>query len=82
MPLQTEVSGCFVFGGTGVCIQGLVLAKQERYTLTVPPTLLALVIFQIGSCVFAQASLDCDPPIYVSCVAGMSDTCYHETKSS
>jgi hypothetical protein len=34
-----------------------------------PPTLFSLVIFEIGSCIFAWVDLDHDPPHYTSCVA-------------
>jgi hypothetical protein len=37
-----------------------------------PPHLFALVIFWIGSGVYAWASLDCGLPIYASCKAGMT----------
>jgi hypothetical protein len=37
-----------------------------------PPAHFALVIFGIGSCVYAQASLDCDPPSNTFQIAGMT----------
>jgi hypothetical protein len=42
-----------------------------------PPAFFALVIFQVGSCVFARAGLDHDPPTYVSCVTGMTGIHHH-----
>jgi hypothetical protein len=36
------------------------------------PSPFALVIFGIGAHAFAQASLQHGPPIYASCVAGMT----------
>jgi hypothetical protein len=41
------------------------------------PTLFALTIFQVGSSVFAQATLDCTPPTYTSRVTGMTGSCHH-----
>jgi hypothetical protein len=46
---------------------GLVL---PRHTLAI----FALVIFQIGSCIFDLGSLGCDLPIYI---AGMTGTYHH-----
>jgi hypothetical protein len=40
-----------------------------------PPALFALAIFQTGSCLFAQAGLDCDYLIYVFLIAGMMPLC-------
>jgi hypothetical protein len=43
-----------------------------------PPTLFALVIFQIRSHFFPRlAWTDWDPPIYISCVAGMTRIEHH-----
>jgi hypothetical protein len=45
-----------------------------------PPTLFVLLIFfPLGSLIYAQASLDHDPPIYTSCVTGITDM-YHHTQ--
>jgi hypothetical protein len=41
------------------------------------PALFLLVIFEIGSCTFAWASLDGDLPVEASCLAGMTGVCYH-----
>jgi hypothetical protein len=41
----------------------------------------ALFIFEIGSSVFACASLNHDPLIYVSHVAGMKGMCHHTSFS-
>jgi hypothetical protein len=49
-----------------------VFARQALYHLSPPPTLFALVIFQIGSCIYAQAHLSHNPPIYASRAAGMT----------
>jgi hypothetical protein len=42
-----------------------------------PPALLDLVILQIGSHIYAQASLDIHSPIYTFWIAGMTDDCHH-----
>jgi hypothetical protein len=42
-----------------------------------PQVLFTLGIFQIGSCIYAQASLDCNPLIYASLIAGMTSSCNH-----
>jgi hypothetical protein len=47
--------------------------------LSQSPALFDFVIFLIGSYVFVQAHLDCNPPIYASCVAGMTGS-YHHTQ--
>jgi hypothetical protein len=62
----------FVFG-----TQGIALARQMLYTWTTPPTLFASGIFQIGSNIYAQAGLDCDPPIFASHIAGITGTHHH-----
>jgi hypothetical protein len=41
-------------------------------TSAIPPFLFALAVFQIGSCIFAQAELDHGPPIYTSHIPGMT----------
>jgi hypothetical protein len=41
------------------------------------PALFALVVFQIGSRIFAQAGLDHDPSVYVSHVAGITGSHHH-----
>jgi hypothetical protein len=41
------------------------------------PLLFDLVIFKIGSCVYAQASLGHDPPSYAFLVLGMTDVYHH-----
>jgi hypothetical protein len=41
------------------------------------PALLALCIYGIGFYIYAQASLDHNLPIYVSCIAGMTGTHHH-----
>jgi hypothetical protein len=42
-----------------------------------PPVLFALGICWIGSHIYALASLDCNPPIYASCVFGMTGMHHH-----
>jgi hypothetical protein len=42
----------------------------------IPPALFALGIFQIRSHISSWTSLDCNPHIYTSCIAGMTGT-YH-----
>jgi hypothetical protein len=42
-----------------------------------PPALFALVIFPTVSHVYALASLDLDPPIYASCLPGMTGMYHH-----
>jgi hypothetical protein len=46
-------------------------------TWAMHPALFVLGIFQIGSCIYAWASLDCDPPTYPSHVAGMTGAHNH-----
>jgi hypothetical protein len=60
---------------------GPMLARQVLYHLNHAPnpSFLLLIIFLIGSCVYAQAVLDHNPAIYASHVAGMADT-YHHTQ--
>jgi hypothetical protein len=55
-----------------------VLARHSTTYLSHAPALFALVTLQIRSRVFVRASRDHDPPIYVSCVAGMTGVCYHD----
>jgi hypothetical protein len=57
----------FFFGG-GV----LGFELRDLIFLGKPPALFALVIFQIGSHVYTQAVLDCSPPLYASCGAGIT----------
>jgi hypothetical protein len=42
-----------------------------------PPALFVLVIFEIGSLLYACAALDYDPPIYASCMAKVTGSHYH-----
>jgi hypothetical protein len=53
------------------------LADKYSATWTMFPTLFTLVIFDMKSHVYAQAGLYCHPPIYTSCVAGMTGTSHH-----
>jgi hypothetical protein len=48
-----------------------VLVRQVHYHLS---ALLALGILGVGSHIFAKVSLNLDPPIYASCIAG-DDRC-------
>jgi hypothetical protein len=61
-----------IFLGVGIWTQGLVLAKKALYTWAMTPVLFALGIFQIESRVYVWAGLDWDPPIYATCVAGVT----------
>jgi hypothetical protein len=54
--LGSIIPPTFYFGGTGVWTQGLVLTRQVLYCLRH-----FLLIFPIGSCIYAQASLDLHP---------------------
>jgi hypothetical protein len=38
---------------------------------------LLLVIFQIGPPIYAQASLDFNPPVYTFLIATMTSSCHH-----
>jgi hypothetical protein len=60
----------------GFELRALCLLHKHSTTWVKSPVLFALVIFQIRSCVFAWTRLDLDP-IYASCVAGKTGTCYH-----
>jgi hypothetical protein len=42
-----------------------------------PPALSAVVIFQIGSCIYACAGMDHNPSIHAFYVAGMTGMHYH-----
>jgi hypothetical protein len=50
---------------------GLSLARQVPYHLSQVPSPFALIISQIGSCVFAWVSLDSDPSICLSHTEGI-----------
>jgi hypothetical protein len=47
------------------------LLERHSPSLAPPPPIFVLVIFEIASHVYAQASLDHDPVIYASFIAGM-----------
>jgi hypothetical protein len=61
-----------LFGGPRVWTEGLACARQALYHLT----LFALVIFLIGSHVYAWDGLDHNP-IYTSHTAGVTDVWHH-----
>jgi hypothetical protein len=46
------------------------------------PVLFALVIFWIGACIFAQASLNYILSVYASCVAGVAVICHNAQLTS
>jgi hypothetical protein len=46
----------FFFGSTGICAQGLTLARQVLYHLSHSLALFAVIIFGIRSSVFARGS--------------------------
>jgi hypothetical protein len=52
------------------------LARQVLYRGSHTPALFALVTFQIGSCIYALAGLDCDPPISASLITGVIGICH------
>jgi hypothetical protein len=58
----------FSFGGPGVQTQGLALARKAFYHLghTLNPFCYFFLTF------IPWAGLDLDPPIYASCIAGMT----------
>jgi hypothetical protein len=58
----------------GRTTEGLILVRQVLYNLSHVSSPFVLVIFQTAFCFYAQASLDYDPPIYVSHSAGMTGT--------
>jgi hypothetical protein len=62
----------FFFCGTGVWTQDLTLARQALYPLSHDSSVFALVIFWIVTCIFTQAGLEHNLPIYASCIAGMT----------
>jgi hypothetical protein len=41
------------------------------------PIFFSLVIFQVGSHIFAGVILDCDPPTYASHIAWILGVCHH-----
>jgi hypothetical protein len=53
------------FGGTGVCTQGLTLARQALLSLRRSASLLSL-IFQTESYFCPELALDCNPPTSTS----------------
>jgi hypothetical protein len=66
---------CFVL--LGMKPRALNVLGKALYHLTYTPALFTLVIFGIGSPVYAQMGLDHDPPIYASGVVVMTGTCHH-----
>jgi hypothetical protein len=38
---------------------------------------LCFIYFWVGSHFYAQVDLDPDPPMYLSCIAGMTSVCHH-----
>jgi hypothetical protein len=67
----------FFFAVTRVCTQGLMLARKAPFHLAMPPAFYPLVIFETESLVFAWVDLDLNPPIYASCIAGMTGMHHH-----
>jgi hypothetical protein len=51
--IKTQEKAIFGFGNTWVQTQGLILARQVFYHLSHTPAHFALIIFQVGSHVFA-----------------------------
>jgi hypothetical protein len=50
------------------------LASQALYHTANP---FSLIIFEIGSSIFAWTGLDCSPPTYIPYIAGMIDVRHH-----
>jgi hypothetical protein len=61
----------FFCGSAGIWTWGLMIASHT----TTP--FCARYFFLLGSHVYARASLHWDPPIYTSCIAGMTGTHHH-----
>jgi hypothetical protein len=55
----------------GVELRASDLLSRHSATWATPKALFALGIFYVVSCIYVQAGLDCNPPIYTSCLAGM-----------
>jgi hypothetical protein len=62
-------------------LMAVCLLSRCSTTGTTLLTLFVLVIFQIGSSVFAWADLNQSPPMYTLCVAGMAGMCHHTQPS-
>jgi hypothetical protein len=72
----TSLSFYFFFGG--VWTQNLGFARQVLYHFKLIQPFFALVVFQIGSCIFCVGlALDLDPPNYVFYLTGLTDICRH-----
>jgi hypothetical protein len=71
------VSFLFFPGSTRTWIQASCLVGRFSATWTTPAALFVLVVFQIRSQVFVLASLDLDPPIYASCIFGITGAHQH-----
>jgi hypothetical protein len=70
-PRHCKKINFFLLAVLGVELRASLLLGRCSITWAMPSTLFALV-FGMGSCVFAQASLDCDPTIYTLHIAGMT----------
>jgi hypothetical protein len=68
----------FFFAVLGFELRALCLLGQGCATwATLPAALSALVTFEIEFHFYAWAGLNHNPPIYASCVTGVTDTCHH-----
>jgi hypothetical protein len=75
-PLSYNFTFLFLGGGsTGVWAQGLALTRQVLCHLSPNPFLLLVISSDRVSCFDTEPALYCDPPTYVSHVAGMTGAC-------
>jgi hypothetical protein len=66
------------FDGSGVGTQDLVLVMQILYQLShVPGLSLAILIFLLGSCIFAQTGLGCNLYTHTSFIVVVTGTHNH-----
>jgi hypothetical protein len=64
-------------GSTEIWTQGLMLDRQILYHLHHSSSPFCFSYFSNSLVFFVQASLDPDPPIYASRIAGITGTCHH-----
>jgi hypothetical protein len=68
----------FFFCSIGVLTQGLMISRWVLYHLSHTPSPFCCgYFFEMGSCIYALANLNCDPPTYVSCTGGVAGTPHH-----
>jgi hypothetical protein len=67
----------FIFGSTGIWIQGHALAIQAHHQYSHASRPFGLVIFQVTSTIFSPTGLDGDTLTYTSCTAGRKRIFHH-----